>query len=291
MQVGAQSALLFVAWGCQDSTSPPPKSVGVIEIPLALAKKAIGGDTAVYVTGKDGQKYRKFLGGGLRMTEQCTDEPPTADDCPLMYSPQEHESHFATPTGTASGVEPIWDGTDMTGSTVFSCAPYVVNPTFKVYVPEHSTYVTIEGHGVWMFAMSRGTSAFGVPMAEYYAAAGEHWSSVPDLSYYAMGGSIRGVCYTVKVRVPGAAALYVGFTRWYDYTGSIYRRGSSPGGSGSGGRGWAYSVTGDQWRNGEGQGEDWNDVLDTWWQSGGCTEGWEIWVDGDQKCDADGNAV
>ncbi len=87
------------------------------------------------------------------------------------------------------------------------------------------------------------------------------------------------------------AAVYVGYMRWYDYTGSIYRRGSSPGGSGSGSRGWAYSLTGTQYRNGEGEGEDWNDALDTWLGGGGCTVGWEIWVDNDQVCDAHGNAT
>jgi hypothetical protein len=97
--------------------------------------------------------------------------------------------------------------------------------------------------------------------------------------------------HRVKGRT-SAAAEHGGRMVVYDVQASIILNPGeeSPPSGGGASRGWAHQrLTGEEYRNGAGQGEDWRDVLDRWLYGGEWTVGWEIWVDGEMACDAQGN--
>ncbi|MEP6732315.1 MAG: hypothetical protein ABJE10_16840 [bacterium] len=84
----------------------------------------------------------------------------------------------------------------------------------------------------------------------------------------------------------------VGLVTWYNYTGEVFRR-SPTGSGGPSDRGWAYydGATGTtSGQDGEaGGGSAAQSVVDRFLSTGACTVGWEVWVDGDQRCKADGS--
>jgi len=106
-------------------------------------------------------------------------------------------------------------------------------------------------------------------------------------NYVAEGGYIYAACYTKWVTLLNVTAI-VGPMVSFNYTGTVmFEPASGTGGSDAGG--WAYSNIEIEVENGVGDG--WRDALDTFLSGGGCTKGWEIWVDDDQACDANGNLV
>jgi hypothetical protein len=73
---------------------------------------------------------------------------------------------------------------------------------------------------------------------------------------------------------------------WYDYVGDVQLASGDGTGQGSN-RGWAYEDTKTSVITGQNEGdEDPTLVITIWTNSGGCTPGWEVIINGVQMCNA-----
>jgi hypothetical protein len=162
--------------------------------------------------------------------------------------------------------------------------------TFKVYIPETGESATFDIPVPIEKVSDDGYTVWGIPMGTYaFPPNMEIWSSEPSGKYAARGGFLRAVCFDIALRTDMGVRLLGGYHLWYDYNGSIFGTpGSSSGGST--GRGWSWHSTGTGYRNAGGQGS-WEAALDSYLSGGGCSYGWEIWIDGVQKCDEFGNVM
>jgi hypothetical protein len=200
---------------------------------------------------------------------------------------------YARPVGQASGTELAWSGQAFdsysSSDEDASCHQTVSGVTFKLYIPEYGEDATFDVPVPIELATYDGSTTFGVPMGSYALPENiEIVSSTPPGKYAARGGLLRAICYDFTVHTGTGIRVEGGWHTWYDYTGQVYLHvgGTAMGGPGGG---WAYA-TSDGFQNGMGDG-DWGSALSTFMLRGTCTYGWEIWVDGTEKCNEYGQLM
>jgi hypothetical protein len=200
---------------------------------------------------------------------------------------------MATDIGVANGTEPLWNGATVTPtppSTSYYC-PQIWRANFQVYSPNWMTDVRFAVLTPVTLQRIRGYTAYNVPMGEYGLNPMEQFSSYsPDDTFRGMGGELWGVCEVYNARTWAGRLVQHGFVRWYHWeNGQFWRQGyGGPGGGGERGWGWYDSNSGQYYGAG---GIEFRAAVDAFLEHGTCTAGWEIWVDGVQRCDADGNGV
>jgi hypothetical protein len=122
-------------------------------------------------------------------------------------------------------------------------------------------------------------AAYNVPMGAWIDKSGR---------YQAIGGQIYAKCKMERVRTSAGKMGARGNMIGWHYTGGVYAAPSMSSAS-PGGRGWSFKDFKINVESGVGDG--WRAALATFLNGGGCTRGWEIWVDGKQTCAADGTAL
>lgn len=235
---------------------------------------------------------RPVRGGrqGATTFDVCPIEGPVPDGCPLEFQDSDDENPFATEVGTATGLETLWTGRDVNPSSdILECSPYLVNPSFTIYVPDYGSTVTFAGHGTFNKIATLPTLA-GVPGAVYQVGSGPYYSARPLGTYSALGGTIEARCLTTRFRTGTGVALIMGKNIYSNYTGQIIRNGAtSGGGEDETERGWASSYSDETTgASTESAINSPSAVILNYVSHDECTIGWEVWIDGDLKCNADG---
>jgi hypothetical protein len=215
-------------------------------------------------------------------TEECVTEHYTIET--------EQESVHETPN-FATGTEPLYAGESLSfpssGTFVGECPPAWPRLRFREYVPSTGEEATFVIPGPISKIGNLGYTTFGFAMARYRIP--EMIYNSNDGRYSIYGGTIGVTCWISIRRVTGNVLnieIAVGRTWGYDSPGGVrFNRTPLAGGGSEGGWGWDD----DNGQNGDGG--SWQAAVDTYLGGGGCTPGWEIWVDGDQKCDANGYAM
>ena len=207
----------------------------------------------------------------------------------VYYEPWDFSQEIATETGTQPDPSlPLWQGESVVSGGTYVCPTWWPNPDFKVIIPQHNytlVHFSIPGQAHASFPVTPPPNHPGIPSAAYAMPLGRYRDVTNN--YVAEGGYIYAACYTKWVTLLNVTAI-VGPMVSFNYTGTVmFEPASGTGGSDAGG--WAYSNIEIEVENGVGDG--WRDALDTFLSGGGCTKGWEIWVDDDQACDANGNLV
>jgi hypothetical protein len=205
----------------------------------------------------------------------------------------EEQQDFATGAGPAANYELVWSGQSFSSfpepEEDWRCHRTATGVTFKLYIIEYGEYATFDVPVAIPIASDDGYTAFGIPKGSYALPENiEIRSSNPPGKYAIRGGFLKAVCFDFTVRTGMGIRVEGGWHRWYDYTGWPYL---APGGwtNANDGRGWSWTTSSTGYRNGGGMG--WQNALDKYMNGDGCTRGWEIWIDGNQKCDSFGNAV
>lgn len=215
----------------------------------------------------------------------------TADAFPTCVAFQfiESEQNYASSLGSADMTELVWSGQsfDEYGDAFDPvCLRQVQGVDFTAYIPEYGEDATFKISIPLDKFSDDGYSVEGLPMATYSLPENvEFWSTSPPGKYSMRGGLLRAVCRNYSLRV-GGVRIGGGKDRWYDYTGVIYLNPVNPSGGG-GGSGWGWS----SWDRTNGAGSGWQTALSAFLGNGNCIGGWEIWVDGVQRCDAFGNRM
>lgn len=220
----------------------------------------------------------------------CMDEGDPEPGCPVLWTFQDGDDEMATDAGIAVGTEPLWLGQLIESvEAPRACPNWIPLAHNKVYVPAFYETAVFQVSGLTKVA-NLGVSVGGHPMAAYSVPSGPLYSSFPRDKYIMQGGLMKARCNTFEGRTPTGRIVYVGTVTWYDYTGEVYLsdRTATPGGDG--GRGWGYRDTASGTTSGAGSLPGGAQTAVSRYLSGnGCTEGWEIWVDGARACDAHGN--
>ena len=195
-----------------------------------------------------------------------------------------------TPNG-ADGTEPLWDGESFAlsenGNFQSVCPPYFPYVNFSEYVPSTAEDARFHVTGPITKIGDLGYTVYGRPMARYRLP--EMVFNSTDGRYSIYGGTIGITCLVELRRVLGnfyQVELQIWRAWGYDSPGGVRYNRSPLAGGGDGG-GWGWSDDGSS----NGSGDGWSTALQTYLSGGGCTAGFEIWVDDDQKCDAYGNAM
>ena len=219
----------------------------------------------------------------------CTDTGPTEPGCPVQIIFNEYEDDMAQDAGAATGAESLWSGqADLSAfADPYSCPDQITLARNKVYIPEYgedATFLVTNLNKV----SNDGYGGLGQPMATYAVGPRSFNSVVPLGKYKMYGGFMKARCTIKTVRTQAGIRVMVGAILWYDYQGEIDLASNSAGG-GDDTRGWAYSNNGSQSGMGNG-GPTPQSVINRLLGGGGCTVGWEVWIDGAMACDAKGNA-
>lgn len=145
----------------------------------------------------------------------------------------------------------------------------------------NGTRVKFRSRGRSLKIADLGYSTDGHPLAEYELPTGD-WIYSRDGKYRAYAGTIKVKCWHAHfMPIPGFFEVVImGYTSW-DYTGSVYANPTGISGGGEGG--WGYYNSSNGFSNGDDVG--WQNALSTYLSGGGCMAGWDIWVDGVQKCE------
>ena len=174
---------------------------------------------------------------------------------------------------------PVWHGETEPLSDAYACPLYIPEP-LRAYRNGH----WFSGPAVWVYISA--------------ATPGSVFPLLPHGTYAPVGGIIRSEDGTREfsgyfiIACRGDFEVTTsGMTVWLGQLFAVGTLGTDyPVNGGGGGfehNGWAYKdVTVES-----GVGAGWQTALNAYLGSGACTAGWEIWVDGDQKCKADGTAV
>ena len=226
-----------------------------------------------------------------RHANECTDEGPTEPGCPVQIQfTSELETDVAQDVGFATGAEPLWSGesfAEVMESSERFCPSFYKPGKISWYVPEFGENAVFDLPGTAYLQAVIGRTVLGFPMARYSIPISTLTSTEPAGKYKIFGNvTLYVVCNMVRFRTSRGRLVEGGFMRIYNMEANIQL--TEPGGaSGSSDRGWAWqdSFTGQEYKNGAGQGSDWRAALDTYIETGVCTRGWEIWVDGEQLCD------
>lgn len=206
------------------------------------------------------------------------DEPSRTDSRSDTYG----ETYMGTAVSDSDLSNIQWAGEssdELDGS--YECPPFVDRPHFT-----HKGYHFQHEHRAYLVAIVGQIGS--TPKGRYHLAT----STVSDDGTMELGpGDLEGTCWTRRVRVYspifGWTTAWVGVISWYRFYGTMTPTNGYPGGFG--GRGWAWHNSGSGYSNGEGG--DWQSVLQAYLTSGTCTPGWEIWMDGRMVCNSRGQAV
>lgn len=251
-----------------------------------------------------------FLSVSIVLLTACDDEPFTSpttdklrpqfsgDNCQFFmdsfdecwvadYSGSDEQSHMAEYVGAGNPNYPAWNGEIEVQGGMYVCPSWWDLPSFRVRIIQN-------GESVYFKAVGRAyldPSIFippegNIPRAAYTTPSGQ----IRDQTgrYVAQGGHIYARCFVKQVwGARGNVLAYVGPIVSFNFTGTIMH--NPNGGPTGGGRGWAYKDDQVYVENGVGPG--WREALDRFLSGGGCTQGYEIWVDGTLKCDANGNLI
>ena len=217
----------------------------------------------------------------------------TPDYCSLVYQVIDEDQPMATDGDTAAPQTlPLWTGQyadQIAGDWV--CPSRDVDPIWRVYIPEDAADVFFIAPIATFFRYT-GTRG-GYPTGEYILPPGDFYSFVPSFRYGATGGHLFGICKVKQVRDPLGRIVEIGLVTWYDYSGTVFRR-TPTGSTEFADRGWAYHDNFAGSTSGQSSGLSGGtpqSVVERFIESGACTAGWEIWVDGAKRCRADGTAV
>lgn len=229
--------------------------------------------------------------GKILVSYQCTDDGPTQPGCPVEWSFQEElETDVAQDVGLATGGEYLWQGESfavaMEGiETSEKFCPSFYRPgKVGMYVIEFGEDAEFYRPGTAVLQGIIGRTVLGFPMARYAIPNQILTSSQPAGKYQIVGNiTLYVVCNMVRFRTSAGRLVEGGFMRIYNVEADL-RLAESGLGGGSPDRGWAW-ISGEEYRNGAGEGSDWRVVVDDFVENGDCTAGWEIWVDGVQTCD------
>lgn len=179
------------------------------------------------------------------------------------------------------GTFPEWDGRDpavdgLPAGSLWSCPAWTAS-TMIISTYDHGTFIIA---GVFQKQFDNGTTRHGYPTARYSVPAAQHYNTQGN--YYIYGGSVDVECQGGYVNL-GFKKLWVGNLDPYQYYGSA---GPSNRGARTGSNGWVYQNASHQnGSSGGGSGaENWQTVLQLYIDTGQCTEGWSIYVDGVKAC-------
>lgn len=130
------------------------------------------------------------------------------------------------------------------------------------------------------------------PTAEYQVPNSYILSDIPGGKYRIYGGTIMARCAWRLLRTPFGFEVHMGQVTTYGYNGILELAPSNGTGPGRG-RGWGarFGSTDSGSGNGWGSGGSWQEALAKYLDTQQCTVGWEIWIDGAQRCRADGTRV
>ena len=159
------------------------------------------------------------------------------------------------------------------------------------YIPQYGEYAYF-GMTSASLVQQLGVSVQGIPMAEYTLNTQYLNSAKPTGKYRIHDPRLKVRCHWFRTRTILEWRVRAGYTVVYDVTGRVTLNPDGPGGGGPSGheeRGWAYHSSASGSSNGTGV--HWADALLGYIEDGVCIVGWEIRVDGDQKCDAYGNLM
>jgi len=218
----------------------------------------------------------------------CTDTAPTAPGCPVLFSSSELTDNMADEVGMASGTEPLWTGqTDVSSLGPYTCPDQINLARNKVYIPEYSEDATFLVTNLNKVS-NDGFSSDGSPLATYAVGTNRTFTSAIPLGKYTMkGGYMKARCKVVTVRSGAGFRVLLGPVTWYDYVQGEVDLADNDASGGSSTRGWADDESGNVTGVGDGGAQQ---VVDAYF-GGLCTVGWEVWVDGVEKCDAVGNRL
>ena len=116
----------------------------------------------------------------------------------------------------------------------------------------------------------------GHPVGLYQLPSGTFQSD--DGRYAIRGGTVLGICRFAHYLILGTWEVVFRGIFTYNYNGTTFRVSVQ----GTTGSGWAWYDSGTGFSNGVAPG--WGIALSTYLGNGQCTGGWDIWVDGIEKC-------
>lgn len=181
---------------------------------------------------------------------------------------------------SVEGSFPEWDGIDPAYSALpdgqtYSCP--AVGASVMVIGSDKGTFIVA---GIFSLVSRHAGTRHGFPHARYSVPNTTHYNI--EGTYYIHGGYVdvtcRGRFFTV-----GGIRRWIGDLHPYAY----YGAGGpvSRGASNYSGQGWAYQNTANQFSSGSQNSQgDWANVLKKYLETGECTPGWAIVVDGVKVC-------
>lgn len=279
-----------VVFGCSDAdpTSPQPSTDGMHSPSEVERNSGFTPPEPAQPPGVASYDCQFFLRRSDEATQPQAGVTIQSDQCYWIdsFSNSELDDHFATGSDdTPTPGLPTWSGESFgsLGTDQMRFCPVAVSrPHFTLNIP---------GHGIVHFRIPGVvTITYENPVikeATYALPAGNHWDSTGR--YRIVGGTITGACFVWEFNLPFRRVVG-GWMSWYpNYTGLLFYhdQGINPTGGSAGG--WAYKDADVYIENGAGDG--WEDALHTYVSGGGCTSGWEIWVNSTQRCDRYGNLL
>ena len=220
--------------------------------------------------------------------EEETDNPlANGEYCPVSSQPVQLELHYATQTTTqVPSSAPLWQG-ELIAMPEYgnggTCPGSVPSIRFAEYIPATGETAEFLVPGPINYESSLGYTVFGHHMAKFRLP--EAIINSVDGKYSIYGGTVSVTCYSELRQISRyvfGVRLEIMTTWAYEGMGGV-RQNRSPGTSGGpSSSGWAFRDATRGFDSGSDAG--WFSVLSLYVNYGTCTAGWEVWVDGDQKC-------
>lgn len=188
------------------------------------------------------------------------------------------EFSFAEPAPDGSDSTHAWQGetiwfSEVAGSSLDRC-PDVIDRGLPFIKRINGRNITFYTRGGAIKIRDVGWERDGTPHALYDLQ--DEFHETKD-NYRAWGGTLMVGCKRRTLLTFAGVRFQMRLFQTYDYVGDII-----VGASGSAGGGWGYVNQETGYQNGIGDG--WQEALNGYLSGGYCTPGWDIWVDGVQKC-------